>query len=205
MALWFQNGSHMTSITGIIDTRHYHIDETLIKTEEDEIKLAQKDPKAFEPLYKRYFERITHYVYHRVESKELAFDITANTFYNALNKLSTYRSKGLPFGAWLYRIAFNEIQQHYRRAKTQGVLNVNKRGINEIADSVQENSFPINDEQLFEAIQQLKDEEVELINMRFFEDRSFKEIAEILEIGESACKMKLYRILEKIKHSFNHL
>lgn len=195
----------MSLITGIIETGNYHIDQALIKTEEDEIKLAQKDPRAFEPLYKRYFERITQYVYHRVESKELAFDITANTFYNALDKLSTYRSKGLPFGAWLYRIAFNEIQKHYRKTKTQAILNVNKRGINEIADTVQENSYPINDEQLFNALQQLKNEEVELINMRFFEDRSFKEIADILNIGESACKMKLYRILEKIKKLFNHL
>lgn len=195
----------MSLITGIIETGNYHISEALIKTEEEEIKLAKKDPRAFEPLYKRYFERITHYVYHRVESKELAFDITANTFYNALNKLSSYKSKGLPFGAWLYRIAFNEIQQHYRRTKTQGILNVNKRGINEIADSVHESSFPINDEQLFEAIQQLKDEEIELINMRYFEDRSFKEIADILDIGESACKMKLYRTIEKIKNAFNHL
>jgi RNA polymerase sigma-70 factor (ECF subfamily) len=195
----------MTLITGIIDTRNYHIEEALIKSEEDEIKLAQKDPKAFEPLYNRYFERITQYVYHRVDSKELAFDITANTFYKALHKLSGYRSKGLPFSAWLYRIAFNEIQQHYRHTKTQGVLNVNKRGINEIADTLQENLYPINDAQLFEALEQLKDEEIELINMRFFEDRSFKEIADISHMGESACKMKLYRIIEKLKHSFNHL
>jgi RNA polymerase sigma-70 factor (ECF subfamily) len=195
----------MTLITGIINTPNYHIEEALIKTEEDEIKLAQKDPKAFEPLYKRYFERITQYVYHRVESKELAFDITANTFYNALSKLSSYRSKGVPFSAWLYRIAFNEIQQHYRRAKTQGILNVSKKGINEMAETLQENSYPINDAQLFEALEQLKDEEIELINMRFFEDRSFKEIADILAMGESACKMKLYRILEKLKNSFNHL
>jgi RNA polymerase sigma-70 factor, ECF subfamily len=193
----------MTLTTGIIETGHYHIDQTLIKTEEDEIRLAQKDPKAFEPLYKRYFERITQYVYHRVESKELAFDITANTFYNALNKLSSYRPKGVPFSAWLFRIAFNEIQQHYRRAKSQAVLNVNKKGVSEIADTLAENSFPINDAQLFEAIEKLKDEEIELINMRFFEDRSFKEIADILNMGESACKMKLYRTIEKIKNSFN--
>jgi len=68
----------MSTITGIIETGHYHMDQTLIRSEEDEIKLAQKDPKAFEPIYKRYYERITQYVYHRVESKELAFDITAN-------------------------------------------------------------------------------------------------------------------------------
>ncbi len=193
----------MSLTTGIIETGQYHISEAAIKTEEDEIRSALKDPKAFEPLYLRYFERISQYVYHRVESKEIAFDITSNTFYNALNKLSTYRSKGLPFSAWLFRIAFNEIQQHYRRTKTQAVLNVGNKGVTEIVDTIQENSYPINDAQLFEAIEKLKDEDVELINMRFFEDRSFKEIADILEIGESACKMKVYRIIEKIKHSFN--
>jgi RNA polymerase sigma-70 factor (ECF subfamily) len=193
----------MSLTTGIIETGHYHISESIIKTEEDEVRAAQKDPKAFEPLYKRYYERITQYVYHRVESKELAFDITANTFYNALNKLSSYRSKGVPFSAWLYRIAFNEIQQHYRSTKKEAVLNVSNKGVSEIVETLQENSFPINDEQLFNAIAQLKEDEIELINMRFFEDRSFKEIAEILDIGESAGKMKLYRILEKIKKSFN--
>jgi RNA polymerase sigma-70 factor (ECF subfamily) len=193
----------MSLITGIIETGHYHISEATIKTEEDEIRAAQKDPKAFEPIYRRYYERITHYVYHRVESKDIAFDITANTFYNALNKLSSYRSKGLPFSAWLYRIAFNEIQQHYRRSKKEAVLNVTNKGVSEIVDTLQENSYPVNDEQLFKALAGLSDEEVELINMRFFEDRSFKEIAEILAIGESACKMKLYRILEKLKKTFN--
>ncbi|MDZ4665569.1 MAG: RNA polymerase sigma factor [Bacteroidota bacterium] len=192
----------MLLTTGIIETGYFHIERTDIKAEEVEISLAQKDPKAFEPLYLRYFERISHYVYHRVESKEIAFDLTANTFYNALSKLSSYKSKGLPFSAWLYRIAFNEVQQHYRGTKTQGVLNTNNKGVSEIMDSLPENSYPINDEQLFEAIEQLKEQEIELINMRFFENRSFKEIADILTIGESACKMKLYRILEKIKNSF---
>ncbi len=193
----------MTIIAGIIETENYHIDQSQITAEEEEIRLAQKDAKAFEPLYKRYFERISRYVYHRVEEKEIAFDITSTVFYNALKKLSSYKSKGFPFSSWLYKIAFNEIQQHYRRTRSQPVLSLNAKGLSDIMESLPENEYPINDEQLFAALEVLKEDEIEIINMRFFEDRSFKEIAGILEMGESACKMKVYRILEKIKQTFN--
>jgi len=56
-------------------------------------------------------------VYHRVESKELAFDITANTFITRSINYHLTDQKGLPFSAWLFRIAFNEIQQHYEKQK----------------------------------------------------------------------------------------
>jgi len=193
----------MAIISGIIETENYHIDQSQINAEEEEIRLAQKDAKAFEPLYTRYFERISRYVYHRVEDQETAFDITSTVFYNALNKLSCYKNKGFPFSSWLYKIAFNEIQQHYRRTRSQPVLSLNAKGLSDIVESLPENKYPINDEQLFTALEALKEDEIEIINMRFFENRSFKEMAGILEMGESACKMKVYRILEKIKLTFN--
>lgn len=193
----------MTLISGIIETGYYHRDESQVKAEEEEIKLAKADPKAFEVLYVRYFERISRYIYHRVEDKETAFDITSTVFYNALKNLSSYKNKGFPFSSWLYKIAFNEIQQHYRRTKSQPILSLNDKAVSEIIENIPENEYPINDTQLFEALGSLKDDEIEIINMRFFENRSFKEIADILELGESACKMKLYRILEKIKLTFN--
>lgn len=185
--------------SAVIETGYYHINEAQLRAEEDEIRLAKEDPKAFEPIYVRYYERICQYVFHRVESKEVAFDIASNVFYNALTKLSSYKSKGYPFSAWLYRIAFNEVQQHYRKNKTQAVLSISTSGISEIMDTIPEKAFAIDDELLFSALESLKEDEIEIINMRFFENRSFKEIADILEIGESACKMKVYRILEKLK------
>jgi RNA polymerase sigma-70 factor (ECF subfamily) len=188
---------------GIINTENYHIDQSQITAEEDEIRLAKNDPKAFEPLYVRYFERISRYVYHRVEDKETAFDLTSTVFYKALKNLSSYKNRGFPFSSWLYKIAFNEIQQHYRRTKSQPVLSLNAKGLLDIMESLPENGYPINDEQLFTALEALKNDEVEIINMRYFENRSFKEIAGLLEMGESACKMKVYRIIEKIKQTFN--
>lgn len=188
---------------GIINTENYHIDQSQISAEEEEIRLAKGDPKAFEPLYTKYFERISRYVYHRVEDKETAFDLTSTVFYKALKNLSSYKNKGFPFSSWLYKIAFNEIQHHYRRTKSQPVLSLNAKGLSDIMQSLPENEYPINDEQLFTALEALKDDEIEIINMRYFENRSFKEIASMLEMGESACKMKLYRIIEKIKQTFN--
>lgn len=189
----------------IIATGDHHMDHWQLVAEADEILLAQSDPKAFEPLYVRYFERISIFVYHRVEDKDVTFDITSTVFYKALDNLPKYKNKGFPFSAWLYRIAFNEIQQHYRRTKSQPVLSLNTKGICELIENLPKNNYPINDEELFGAIELLKDDEVELINMRYFENRSFKEIADILEMGESACKMKLYRILEQIKKSFKDI
>ncbi len=194
----------MTIISGIIETGYYHIDQSQIKAEEEEIKLAQVDPKAFEPLYVRYFEKISRYIYHRVEDKDKAFDLASTVFYKALKSLPSYKNKGFPFSSWLYKIAFNEIQQHYRKTKSQPVLSLNNKGLSDIIDNLPENNYPVNDAQLFEALELLKDDEVEIINMRFFENRSFKEIADMLEMGESACKMKLYRILEKIKQTFKN-
>lgn len=187
----------------IIETKNYHIDQSQITAEEEEIRLAKSNPKAFESLYVRYFERISRYIYHRIEDKETAFDLTSTVFYKALKNLPNYKNKGFPFSSWLYKIAFNEIHQHYRKTKTQPVLSLNNKGLSDIIENLPENEYPINDAQLFEALELLKDDEVEIINMRFFESRSFKEIADILEMGESACKMKLYRIIEKIKQTFN--
>lgn len=191
----------MTITSGIIEAENYHIDQSQISVEEEEIRLAKSDPKAFKPLYERYFERIYRYVYHRVEDKEIAFDITSTVFYNALKNLQSYKNKGFPFSSWLYKIAFNEIQQHYRRTKSQPVLSLSAKALSDIIESLPENDYPINDEQLFTALEALKDDEIEIINMRFFENRSFKEIANILEMGESACKMKVYRIIEKMKQT----
>jgi RNA polymerase sigma-70 factor (ECF subfamily) len=189
----------------IIETGRYHMGQSQLKAEEAEIISAQVNPKAFEPLYLRYFERICQYIYHRVEDKEVAFDLTSTVFYKALESLPKYKNKGFPFSSWLYRIAFNEIQQHYRRTKTQAVLSISSKGLNDLIENLPEYNYPITDVQLFEAIELLKEDEVELINMRYFENRSFKEIASFFEMGESACKMKLYRILEQIKQSFKDI
>jgi len=125
--------------------------------------------------------------------------LTSQVFYKALENLPKYQPMGVPFSAWLFRIAANEINQWYRKTTAVRVLSIDRDGLGNLKVEVEENGQAEMDEQLFNALQTLKEEDMELINMRFFEKRSFKEICDILDMNESACKMKLYRILEKLK------
>lgn len=177
----------------------YHADQAAIETEEAQVRAAQKDPQRFEPLYVKYYEPIVRFIYHRAGDKDLSFDITSQVFYKALQNLSKYKSTGVPFSAWLYRIASNELNQWFRQNKKARVLNIDVDGYVELKYSFDEDKPEIRDEELFKVLQELEEDELELVNMRFFEKRAFKEISEILEMNESACKMKLYRVLDRLK------
>ena len=181
------------------DIASYHLTAEEITSEEKLIKAAQLNPRDFEPLYKRYFKRIANYIYNRVEDKETAFELTSEVFYKALENLPKYKPMGVPFSAWLFRIASNEINLLYRKNKAMRVLSIDRDGLGELKGDMEESNQTEVDEQLYKALQTLKEDDMELINMRFFEKRSFKEICDILDMNESACKMKLYRILEKLK------
>ena len=194
----------ITTIT-MTDIASYHLTAEQIDSEEKLIKAAQDNPRNFEPLYKRYFQRIANYIYHRVEDKETAFELTSQVFYKALENLPKYKPMGVPFSAWLFRIAGNEINQLYRKNKAMRVLSIDRDGLGELKNDMEENNQIEIDKQLYEALETLNEADMELINMRFFEKRSFKEICEIMDVNESACKMKVYRILEKLKEQLKDI
>lgn len=196
----------MVTLMNMTDSQlKYHLTVEQIDTELDQVKAAQTDPQKFAPLYKAYYTRIVGYVYQRVDSKDLAYEITAQVFYAALNNISKFKAQGVPFGAWLFRIAGNELNQWFRKNKAQRTININEEGINNLKQEVDERSSVLVDKKLFEVLQELEAEELELIDMRFFEDRPFKEICEITGMGESACKMRIYRILEKLKTKLENI
>lgn len=192
----------MIAIATMTEPALHHKTLDQINEEMELVKAAQKDSRCFEPLYTRYYKKIASYIYHRLENKEEAFELTSQVFYKALENLSKYNAQGVPFSAWLFRIASNEINLFYRKKKSARVVDADAQGVAELICAVEDASPEVQDEQLFEALQQLDEEEMELINMRFFEKRSFKEICDITGMNESACKMKVYRILEKLKKKF---
>lgn len=177
----------------------YHFTSLQIKEEEKLIIAAQLNPRDFEPLYKNYYERIANFIYSRLNDKEMTFELTSQVFYKALDNLPKYKPQGVPFSAWLFRIASNELNQFFRKNNAQRHISINEDGLQELRANTEENNTPKQDESLFKALEELDEDDAELINMRFFEKRSFKEICDINGMNESACKMKLYRILEKLK------
>lgn len=179
----------------------HHVNQERLDEERMIIDQAKKQPAAFEPLYRRYFEDIFRFIYQRVDSKDLAKDLTQQTFIKAMNALPKYEDRGLPFKSWLYRIALNELNSEFRKNSKNQCLNLSSEGIEEIMDEMQEHdNYEPYIERLTEVMGMLEPENLYLLEMRFFEKRSFKEIGEILEITENNAKVKTYRLLEKIKH-----
>jgi RNA polymerase sigma-70 factor (ECF subfamily) len=179
----------------------YHKTSEEIQMELDIIEKAKQDPKEFAPLYETYFKPILQFIYQRLATKELAVDITQNTFVKALQNLHRFQYKGVPFSAWLYRIAFNEVNDYYRKKATNRVVNLEDAIVHRLCTDNEEDqidrSFQI--KKLHHAIRQLKQEDFNFIELRYFDQLAFAEIAAILEITENNAKVKTYRILEKVR------
>ena len=179
-------------------TKYHHSNEQIL-LEEEQITAAKADPALFEPLYNKYYEPIFRFVYQRLNDKDTAFDITSQVFLKAMSNLQRYAFKGLPFSSWLYRIAQNELTQLFRDNKSKRTVNVETPGLFKIVDEMEEQWMDDYEEGLAKCLAQLPEGELQLIEMRYFEHRHFKEIGEILGITENNAKVKLYRLLEKLK------
>ncbi|MGZ3899822.1 MAG: RNA polymerase sigma factor [Bacteroidia bacterium] len=168
------------------------------------IENSKTNPKYFEPLYTKYYERILKFVYKRMEGLEDAREVTAIVFAKALTNVSKYKHMGFPFSSWLYRIAINEVNLFYRHSKKARVISIDNKGLKNMAEETE----AVNEEVLAElkrALMYLNEDELLLIELRFFEDHSFAEVAQILEITENNAKVKTYRVLDKLRSVYKKI
>ncbi len=178
----------------------YHVSEETMEQELQVIEASKKNPAAFQPLYEKYYEAIFRYIYQRSDDKEAAFDIAQQVFVKALVHLPCYTFKGVPFSSWLYRIAKSEVYQAIEKNKVHRTINIDIDGLKEMLQEAEADENLIQKEKsLTSCLSQLPEQDVQLIEMRFFESRAFKEIGHILELTENNAKVKVYRILEKLK------
>jgi len=180
----------------------YHQTNQRIEEELDWIQRAKRDPESFGPLYKKYHEQIFRYIYQRMDDEETAFDVTSQVFLKALNNLHRYEYRGVPFSSWLYRIAKSELYQSFRDRKSQRTVNIDSYQLYDLIDDFEDDDKEINRNRLFECLKLIKEKDMQLIEMRFFEKRSFREIGEILEITENNAKVRAFRSIEKLKELF---
>ncbi len=163
------------------------------------IQKAQKNPARFQPLYEHYYEAIFRFIFRRTANENLTADLCSRVFLKALQRLGSYQYKGVPFSAWLYRIASNEVSQYFRDLQKDRLISIDESNFSELAEEIEEDRQHQFRSALINALDDLKESEVTIIEMRFFEQRPFKEIADILGITESNAKVKTYRILKKLK------
>jgi len=186
----------------------YHQSESDIQSEEEILRKAIINPNYFAPIYNKYYLMIFNFVLQRVENEVFASEIVSDVFAKAIFNLKKYKFKGIPFSAWLYRVAYNEIITTFRKQKRNRTVNIpdgysNLLGIEEEEEEEEDNSLSI--KQLKKCLQKLKPNEVELIEMRFFEERAFKEIGEILEITTENARVKTHRAIKKLQKIFKSL
>ena len=171
--------------------------------EENIILTSQSDPEAFRPLYEKYFKRIYLFLLHRVEDRSLAADLTSQVFLKALLHLKRFKFRGLPFSSWLFRIALNECNDYFRKTSRYRTVTIEEKAVEhlyeELTNTTREEDLR---QQLPGILQKLSVEELQIIELRFFEQRPFKEVADIIGITETYAKVKVYRILQKMKKLF---
>ncbi|TND06480.1 MAG: RNA polymerase sigma-70 factor, ECF subfamily [Bacteroidetes bacterium] len=177
----------------------YHASQKEMEQEYELVKAAKEDPAAFRPLYDRYYERIFLFIYQRMDDKDIAHDAVSQVFLKALTNLHKYEFKGVPFASWLYRIAKSEVYQIFRQQQTQRTVNIERSGLGEMMEEMEDDPYAPYAALLGEAVAELEEDDLQLIEMRFFEKRPFKEIGDILDITENNAKVKVYRILERLR------
>lgn len=157
------------------------------------IEAAQRDPRCFADLYHRHFDRIYAYVARRVGNRAAAEDITADVFHQALANLGRFEWRGVPFAAWLYRIAANAISDRALRTAREHDLPPPDAPDEPSLEDIEQRA------RLFRLVDELPDEQRRVIVMRFAEQRPIKEIAEALGRSEGAVKQLQFRGLKSLR------
>ena len=179
--------------------QQYHQSKAAIQIEEEQIKRAKKDPQEFGVLYEKYYVQIFRYLFKRIANEDDAAELTSQVFVKAMQSLSKYQFKGVPFGAWLYQIARNELNLAFRSKKYNRSVDVKTEQVHEVIEEFEGEPNEEKTKFLLESLRKLEVDELELLEMRYFEKRPFQEVSEILNITVSNAKVKMHRIIKKLK------
>lgn len=177
----------------------HHQSAAEIEQELRHVNAAKLDPEQFQPLYDKYYKPIFIFIFRRTGNEDLTSDLASQVFLRALINIKKYEHRGLPFSAWLFRIAFNEVNMFFRKTNTQRVVSIDTTKMNSIAAEAELESTAETDKLLMDCIAELPSDAIQVIELRYFESRSFNEVARLLGISENNAKVKVYRILEKLK------
>jgi RNA polymerase sigma-70 factor (ECF subfamily) len=161
-------------------------------------KCQNGDLEEFDRLYKYYFDRIYRFVAYRVLDKQIAEDITSQTFFKALKSIKGFSAGKGNFSSWIYRIARNNIIDYYRGNKSN--LDISEMWNLRSSDNL-ENEVETQEKigQALDALKKLTKEHQEILIMRIWDNLPYKEIALITGKSEANCKVIFSRSIQKLK------
>lgn len=162
------------------------------------IEAAQKDPARFAELYESNFDRVYAYITRRVRDRNEAEDVTSEVFHQALAGLSRFEWRGIPFAAWLYKIASNAIIDRAKRDARELQSPQLLESAGDLNPQGKEEEIE-HRAQLFQLVDRLPLNQRRVIDMRFAEGRSIREIAQVFGRSEGAIKQLQFRALQNLR------
>jgi RNA polymerase sigma-70 factor (ECF subfamily) len=173
------------------------VPDTEFNEEEILNRAAQGESDAFGLLYERYIDRIFNYVYYRTGNLHDAEDLTARVFQRAMNHIKNYTDRGVPFSAWLYRIAHNLVANWHRDRSRRQEIPINDVPILPSKGDHPERNLVRSQEEdaLLRLIRRLPPERQNLLILKFVENMSNAEIGGIMGRSEGAVKSLYHRTL----------
>lgn len=156
------------------------------------------ETERFAELYDLYFDRIFRFIFHKTMQRDLAEDLTSDTFVRALEKLNQFNPEKGQFSTWIYTIARNLITDHWRSYREHKDIE-DVWDLSSLDDVVDSAHKQLVGEKLHTALRSLSPESREILMMRFWQDLSFAQIAELTGKSEGAVKMTAGRALKKLR------
>jgi RNA polymerase sigma-70 factor (ECF subfamily) len=170
------------------------------------VERAKTDQKAFGELYERYVTRIYNYIYYRTGNHQDAEDLTARVFQRALQHIGSYVDRGVPFSAWLYRIAHNLVVNWHRDRGRRKVVPLDDMLFIPFSSQAPEHLAERNEQQaeLLRAIRRLPDDRQQLLILKYVDRLSNAQIGQIMGRSEGAIKSLYHRTLISLRDHLDH-
>ncbi len=176
--------------------------------EQEIVKAAAKgDEQAFAALYDTYLDSIYRFIYLRVEDQQTAEDIAANVFLKAWEKLDNYQFRGIPFRAWLFRIARNAVIDHYRTRKEiaplEAVIGVKDESFMPVSEQV---GLSLEAGKIMASMQELTGDQRNVLTLKLVHGLNTQEVAKTLGKRQGAVRalqMRGLQALAKIMENGN--
>jgi RNA polymerase sigma-70 factor (ECF subfamily) len=160
------------------------------------IEASQQDPRRFAHLYERYFDRVYAFALARTGERARAEDVTAETFRRALQNLSSFEWRGVPFSAWLFRIAAN-VAVDMRPAAGEAALD---QVPDRASESWEDRFIEVEEHvQLLELVKRLPNDQRQVVVLRFGQEKSIREISQQMHRSEGAIKQLQFRAVQTLR------
>jgi RNA polymerase sigma-70 factor (ECF subfamily) len=181
-------------------------DRNVVVAEWEIVRRAQSfDEDALKSLYEAYYPKIYGYAFLQMGDVQAAEDLASDVMLKMIESIKSYQFKGLPFGAWVFRIARNRLIDLHRRRKRRGEVDLSETLAGTLASPLSMAERALERGQLQVAMKHLTDEQRQVIVLKFIEGFDNRSIGRIMGRSEGAIKSLYHRTLVQLREVLDQL